>query len=1183
MIQVLPEDVRCRLRSGIAITSVSQCVEELLLNSADAEATCIAVRVDLEILRVQVVDNGRGLGAEDMERVGVRYFTSKCHSLKDLEDLRFYGFRGEAIASMADVCSVVEITSRHKATGQTSTKLFQNRKALPVQRAEVTRPSAGTTVTLYNLFHNLPVRRGRVDPVLELERIRQRVEAASLMKPAVSFSLKNDALRSVVLQLPKTRDARSRFRQIYGPARSQRLREVRQAQGRLAVGGFISCEGHYSKTMQFLYVNGRLVLRTRVHKLIDLLLRKESVICRAKAAGYHRTGAELHAIFVLDIRCPYEEYDVCFEPDKTLIEFQDWSAVLLCVEQAVRDFLKKENLYSEPCKEEAVELDQKRRVGELSPEGGSGLPASGGVSQSALGVSDPASLRSKSVHRGNVFSAHNSAVTDVKATSGETKSLSPAGIGSDRPNLCSDLHPADGPNLVTDQEELLEQQLGHHGVTGGFSRLDSSANAQELGTPCGSPAHHQTPPAPKTLSNESLNAAVETADRNGSKSPAPAMHAPGGDPGCKSAVTCRPCSLDSVRIAGNSKKKLYEMNPHCADRLSVFAERKGALEMSKPTSYKAASLAAEVSKRTRPLKLHLPGGLGSLDRFKRSHGKKVTAASGGLGTETVTTDASCAPLDRIQPETAEETMTVTSEVIASPPALSSCASLGEMEPGTTKPQSSLSTKLCQLKRDLDLASHPLEIRSGELQLKNGTGRSMAEPSQSTGPSGDIQVDANVNAGDLPCEPDKEEVEPQTGVHLEEKEAQNSSPEWLLHYEQSLGRNVFINPCTGLSSYSPPQADQTATCTKDLSTMSVTVVCENGFQYQCYPFRSELLEPFLPRTSGERSLPSQRGDGSLQTLYSKWKNPVFPRHPEVAVDISKDNSDSLAVKIHNILYPYRFTKEMILGMEVLQQVDNKFIACLVDTKTERNEKSGGNLLVLVDQHAAHERVRLEQLIADSYEPSSEDGGRRLKVSMVNPPLEMDVTEEQGRLLRIRAGALQRVGLSLSFPDSCSSRVLVSEIPQCFAEKKGHETQRRRAMVARKMVEEFLQEEVQQSPGSSLGSLPGTVLKVLASQACHGAVKFNDPLSVDECWHLMRCLAQCSLPFQCAHGRPAILPLADLLHLQPEDQDSPKPNLSRLRRHYKAWQLFGSGSSQRTEKPIKAENHPDTQQSQAEGEA
>lgn len=60
---------------------------------------------------------------------------------------------------------------------------------------------------------------------------------------------------------------------------------------------------------------------------------------------------------------------------------------------------------------------------------------------------------------------------------------------------------------------------------------------------------------------------------------------------------------------------------------------------------------------------------------------------------------------------------------------------------------------------------------------------------------------------------------------------------------------------------------------------------------------------------------------------------------------------------------------------------------------------------------------------------------------------------------------------------------------------------------------------------------------------GAVKFNHPLTVDECRHLMHSLAQCSLPFQCAHGRPSILPLADLQHMVPEPEVSTHTHTAR----------------------------------------
>uniref|UniRef100_A0A3B4GZV5 Histidine kinase/HSP90-like ATPase domain-containing protein n=1 Tax=Pundamilia nyererei TaxID=303518 RepID=A0A3B4GZV5_9CICH len=100
MIKCLPKEVQGKLRSGVAIPSLQQCVEELILNSIDAGATCVGVRMDMEAFKIQVIDNGAGMSAEDMACVGNRYHTSKCTSVADLDNLRWYGFRGEALASL---------------------------------------------------------------------------------------------------------------------------------------------------------------------------------------------------------------------------------------------------------------------------------------------------------------------------------------------------------------------------------------------------------------------------------------------------------------------------------------------------------------------------------------------------------------------------------------------------------------------------------------------------------------------------------------------------------------------------------------------------------------------------------------------------------------------------------------------------------------------------------------------------------------------------------------------------------------------------------------------------------------------------------------------------------------------------------------------------------------------------
>ncbi|KAG5857552.1 hypothetical protein ANANG_G00020660 [Anguilla anguilla] len=402
-----------------------------------------------------------------------------------------------------------------------------------------------------------------------------------------------------------------------------------------------------------------------------------------------------------------------------------------------------------------------------------------------------------------------------------------------------------------------------------------------------------------------------------------------------------------------------------------------------------------------------------------------------------------------------------------------------------------------------------------------------------------------------------------GAEVHENE-QSETSDWLELFDDSIGKLVYINKRTGLSKYEAPVVEETQVpCTTDVTTMSISVISRKGFEYTCYPFQSELVLPFLPRSRAERVLSSglvhtdaTEASNSLSSMFSEWSNPVFVRPPEVAVDVTSGQAEGLAVKIHNILFPYRFTKDMIHSMKVVHQVDKKFLACLINTRDMDAES--GNLLVLVDQHAAHERVRLENLITESYEEDPETPGqKRLCSSSVTPPLEIEVTEEELRLLRSCQPFLRGLGLEIRFSETGDPQLLVGKVPMCFVEREANELRRGRHTATKAIVEEYIREQIEllRSTGRVRGTLPLTVLKVLASQACHGAVKFNHSLSMEECCSLVGSLSACQLPFQCAHGRPSMVPLADLLHLDNYQQESPKPNLRKLRRMYRAWELYG----------------------------
>ncbi|XP_011804937.1 PREDICTED: DNA mismatch repair protein Mlh3 isoform X2 [Colobus angolensis palliatus] len=1409
MIKCLSVEVQAKLRSGLAISSLGQCVEELALNSIDAEAKCVAVRVNMETFQVQVIDNGFGMGSDDVEKVGNRYFTSKCHSVQDLENPRFYGFRGEALANIADMASAVEILSKKNRTMKTFVKLFQSGKALKACEANVTRPSAGTTVTVYNLFYQLPVRRKCMDPRLEFEKVRQRIEALSLMHPSISFSLRNDVSGSMVLQLPKTKDVCSRFCQIYGLGKSQKLREISFKYKQFELSGYISSEAHYNKNMQFLFVNKRLVLRTKLHKLVDFLLRKESIICKPKNGSTsrqmnsslrHRSTPELCGIYVINVQCQFCEYDVCMEPAKTLIEFQNWDTLLFCIQEGVKMFLKQEKLFVELSGEDIKEFSedngfnlfdatlQKRVTSDERSNQGSFQEACNNI----LDSYEMFNLQSKAVKRKataeNISTQNSRDLEAIRKNTNDAflyiyESGGPGHSKMTEPSLqnkdssCSE-------SKTLEQETIVASEAGEN-----EKHKKSCLEHSSLENPCGTssemflspfqtPCHFEKSGEDLEIWKESttVNDMAANIMKNNRIQNQPERFKDATEVGCQplpfattllgvhSAQTEREkkketsncgrrnvfsygrvklCSTGFItHIVQNEKTKSTETEHafknyvrtgptraqetfgnrtcHSAETLDLkdlagtLSKESGqlpnkkicrtnvscGLENEATATYAKFSTFQEDSKKSqtgcilsdispsfpwyrhvsndirktdklivssKPIvrkKLSLSSQLGSLEKFKRQYGRvenpldTEVEESNGVTTNLspqvepdillknknrldnsdvckITTvehsdsDSSCQPashildsekfpfskdedcLEQQMPSLRESPMTLkefslfntkpldlekSSESLASKlskrkgseretQTMEMMSRFNELpnSDSSRKESNVLTQDFCMLFKNEHEKTENVVIPTSDSATqdnsfnKNSKTHSNSNTTENcvisetplvlpydnskvTSKDSDVLIRASeqhTGSADSPSGMLMNLVEDATGDQngicfqseeskaracSETEESNTCRSNWQQHFDVALGRMVYVNRMTGLSTFIAPTEDIQAACTKDLTTVAVDVILENGSQYRCHPFRSDLVLPFLPGARAERTVMRQDNRDTvddtvsselLQSLFSEWDNPVFARYPEVAVDVSSGQAESLAVKIHNILYPYRFTKEMIHSMQVLQQVDSKFIACLMSTKTEENGE------------------------ADSYEKQQAQGSGRKKLlsSTLIPPLEITVTEEQRRLLWCYHKNLEDLGLELVFPDTSDSLVLVGKVPLCFVEREANELRRGRSTVTKSIVEEFIREQVEllQTTGGIQGTLPLTVQKVLASQACHGAIKFNDGLSLQESCRLIETLSSCQLPFQCAHGRPSMLPLADIDHLEQEKQI--KPNLAKLRKMAQAWRLFG----------------------------
>lgn len=257
----------------------------------------------------------------------------------------------------------------------------------------------------------------------------------------------------------------------------------------------------------------------------------------------------------------------------------------------------------------------------------------------------------------------------------------------------------------------------------------------------------------------------------------------------------------------------------------------------------------------------------------------------------------------------------------------------------------------------------------------------------------------------------------------------------------------------------------------------------------------------------------------------WENEVIGCNklagiPSVAMTKNK-------IKLHTSDKLYSscsFSVEMLGKARVIGPVDNKFIACVIHTNDAEE------MLVLVDQHAAHERIRLERLINKvGYLYKKKNISR--ESSQLVPPANLSLCEKELNLLIHYKKEFNAIGLKFSFIRSTTTsnhRVFILSVPMIFVNGYDVKLKAKGHSINIKFVHEFILEQVNymQSTGCPCKMSPGMVFKALASYACHGAIKFGDKISLSCCRSILKDLSKCKLPFQCAHGRPSIAPILKL---------------------------------------------------------
>ncbi|CAI5444451.1 unnamed protein product [Caenorhabditis angaria] len=190
-IQRLPRDVINRMAAGEVLARPGNAIKELVENSLDAGATEIMVHVqNCGLKMLQVCDNGKGINREDFELVCERFATSKLATFEDLQHMRTYGFRGEALASLSHVARV-NIVSRQIEQSCAYQADFLDGKMLATSKPAAGK--TGTCITAHDLFHNLPQRKNKILSHSEESRfIFEILMKFAVHRPDVSFALRQN-------------------------------------------------------------------------------------------------------------------------------------------------------------------------------------------------------------------------------------------------------------------------------------------------------------------------------------------------------------------------------------------------------------------------------------------------------------------------------------------------------------------------------------------------------------------------------------------------------------------------------------------------------------------------------------------------------------------------------------------------------------------------------------------------------------------------------------------------------------------------------------------------------------------------------------------------------------------------------------------------------------------------------
>ena len=325
-IRILPSNIANMIAAGEVVQRPASVVKELMENSVDAGATQVSVIIkDAGRTLIQVIDNGCGMPPDQAVLAFERHATSKISSAEDLMDIHTFGFRGEALASIA---AVAEVTLKTRRAGDEIGCQVDFADSQHLSTIETVTP-VGSNFSVRNLFYNVPARRKFLkSESVELKHIVSEFQHVAYTRPDISFTLIHNNREIYVLKPASS--LKFRIQDIVGAGVASEITDISAETSIMRVSGFIGRPDKARKGLgnQLFFVNGRYFRSPYLHKAV--MKGYEGMIAEGTTPTY---------FIYLEVN-PHE-VDVNVHPQKAEIKFEDDSLVFQTLYACVRETLGK--------------------------------------------------------------------------------------------------------------------------------------------------------------------------------------------------------------------------------------------------------------------------------------------------------------------------------------------------------------------------------------------------------------------------------------------------------------------------------------------------------------------------------------------------------------------------------------------------------------------------------------------------------------------------------------------------------------------------------------------------------------------------------------------------------------------------------------------------------------------------